>query len=653
MRKVNECKVLHVNLTDNSHYVEKFGEEYMKKYLGGRGITSFILYRDVPRGADPYGPDNIVAFAPGTLAGTNAPTAGRTTITGKSPATGLFMKANAGGHWGAELKYTGYDALIVHGNSNEWINLIITNNEIRFEPAECYLGLSVKETTERIQEDHKNMPGIAVSCIGQSGENLVKYAGVFCSVHHAAGRGGLGAVMGAKKLKAVSCFGRDGIPMYDTKRFLAVVKHSQQMINNNGRCNYNYKKYGSGGGIINTNSNKCMPVRNFQANYLDKYRVYNISGVALVTQGYLLRRVSCFGCTVSCHRYSKTVKKYPGIETGGPELETFSAFGAGCMLDIDDIVNAHYLTNLYGLDLISTASVIQWAMETAEHGLLPKKFTDPATGKEYNLEFGNAEAVMVLIEMITFRRGLGDLLADGVKIAAERVGGESWKWAIQVKGLEQSRVDTRNSKDWALAFATNPRGPDHLYGLPSAERGPSAGKFSSFSPERRAIVKKITGDEKYAATTSIEGKPEIVAWHEDVFFMVDSLGLCMRVTLCTYCILPSDMAKMFEAQTGIKMSEEDMFEAAHRVINLERFFNMREGVRRESDTLPWRLMNEPVQSLTNGDEMVMNSADELNIMLDQYYNIREWDETGLPLRETIKKYGLDTIIEERDYKHNY
>ena len=638
MRKLNEFKVLHVNLTDRSYYIERFGEEDLKKFLGGRGITSFILYRDVPRGADPYGPDNIVAFAPGTLVGTSAPTAGRTTVTGKSPATGLFMKANMGGHWGAELKYAGYDALVVHGNSNEWVNLIITNNEIRFEPADRYLGLGVKETAERIQEDHKDMQGLAVSCIGQAGENLVKYAGIF-SIYNTAARGGLGAVMGAKKLKAVSCFGRDGILVHDTKRFLAAVEHSLQIINNSGRCAY-YKKYGTAGGVIGLNEMGVLPVRNFQVGFMDN--VYDISGQAIIDEGHLLRRVSCFGCPISCYRYSKTTKKYPGIESGGPEYETVAVFGAGCEIaDMDAVLKANYLTNLYGLDCISTGAAIQWAMETAEHGLLPKKFTDPATGKEYDLEFGNEETMLVLIDMIAFRRGLGDLLAEGIKKAAEHVGGDSWKWAVQAKGLEHSRVETRNAKGYALAFATNPRGPDHLYGQPMAE-------FGSV-PEYRAIIKQITGDEKYAVQTSTEKRPEIVAWHEESFVMTDALGLCSRATLSTYTILPKDMAEMFEAGTGIKMSEEGIFEAARRVINLERFYNMREGVRREIDTLPWRIMNEPLR--TPYGEIMMTSADELNLMLDRYYKIRGWDETGLPLRDTVEKYGLDNIIKEGDYDY--
>lgn len=639
MRGVNQCKVLHIDLSEQSHFVEVFEEADMLRYLGGRGLTSYILYRDVPRGVDPLGPENILAFAPGTLCGTNAPTVGRTTVTAKSPATNLFMKANMGGHWGPELKYAGYDALVLHGNAPQWLHIVITQNGIRFEPADPYLGCSVKETTEKIAQAHPDMPDIAVCCIGQSGEHLVKYAGVFCSMYHTAGRGGLGAVMGAKKVKAVSCFGRDALKMHDMERFLALTEKSRARIRSIGRCAY-YKAYGTAGGMIGLNEGGTLPVRNFQKGHMDN--VYDISGQAIVEKGNLVRRESCFGCTISCKRYTKTLNKYPGSESGGPEYETISVFGAGCDLaDMDACLRANDLTNLYGLDCISAGSCIQWAMECAEKGVLPSTFIDPATGKQYNLAFGDADAMLILIEMIAFRRGLGDLLAEGVRRAAQIVGGESWKWAVEAKGLEQSRVETRNSKGYALAFATNPRGPDHLYGQPMAEGG--------FSPEMRAIIKHITGSERYAVKESVEKKPEIVAWHEEAFTITDALGFCSRATLSTYAILPEDMAAMFEAATGIPLSEEDALMAARRIINLERFFNMREGVRRKSDTLPWRVMHEPIHSPKGGS--AQNTPQELAAMLDRYYEIREWDNDGLPLRETILRYGLDTIIKEEDFTY--
>ena len=639
MSACDSCKVLHVNLNDLSHRVEIFDATYLKRFLGGRGITSYILYRDVPKGIDPFGPENILAFTPGTFGGTSAPTAARTTVTGKSPATGLFMKASMGGHWGAELRYTGYDALVVHGNSSSWVNLIIKNDEVRFEPAEQYLGQGIKDTTTNIAKNHQDLPDIAVCCIGQAGEHLVKFAGIFSSVYNTAGRGGLGAVMGAKKLKAICCFGRSGVAVKNNVEFLAAVRECLGSIKSVGRCAY-YKEYGTAGGMIGLNESGTLPVRNFQLGYMKN--VYNISGQALTDKGYLVRRDSCFSCTISCKRYSKTLDEYKGCESGGPEYETISVFGAGCMIDrMDPCLRANYLVNLYGLDSISCGSVIQWAMETAEKGLLPKTFKDPASGKEFTLEFGNAEAMLVLIEMIAFRRGLGNLLADGVKAAAEQIGGESWKWAIEGKGLEQSRVETRVAKGYGLAFATNPRGPDHLYGQPMAEGG--------YSPEMREVITLITGDEKYAVSSSIAKKPEIVTWHEEVFTMTDALGLCSRATLSTYAISPKHMVRLYEAATGIKITETEMFEAARRIINMERYYNIREGVEKDADKLPWRLMNEPLRR-ANGD-VHMNSSEEMKVMLEQYYKIREWDSDGRPTRATIKKYGLDDLIKPGDYDY--
>ena len=639
MHKLNVCKVLHVFLDDQTYKVEIFGEDYMKRFIGARGITSYLLYRDVKKGIDPLGPENTVAFAPGVLCGTNAPTAGRTTVTGKSPATNLFAKANMGGHWGPELKYAGYDALVLHGQSPSWINLVITNTRILFEPADRYLGLSVKETTERIAEDHPDCPDIAVCCIGQSGENLVKYAGVCCSTYHTAARCGLGAVLGSKKVKAVCCFGRDGLEMADQDAFLSVTQGSRDSIASIGRCAF-YKAYGTPGGMIGLNETHTLPVRNFQKGHMDD--VYPLSGQALVEQGNVVRLESCFGCTISCKRYTKTIKNYLGSESGGPEYEAISVFGGGCEVsDTDACLRANDLTNQYGLDCISCGACIQWAMECAERGVLPDTFEDPATGKTYKLAFGNADAMLALIDMIAFRRGyLGNLLAEGVREAAKIVGHDSWKWAIEAKGLEQSRVETRNAKGYALSFATNPRGPDHLYGQCMAEGG--------LSPEMRAIIKRITGDEKYAVSESTAMKPEIVEWHENAFTMTDALGLCSRATLSTYAILPEDMAAMYETATGIPMTTEELTEASRRIVLLERFFNMREGVRREADTLPWRLMHEPLERPHNQGTS-MNSKEEMDGMLDRYYELRGWDKNGLPTRETVEHYGLEDIINEEDF----
>ena len=638
MHYLNECKVLHVDLSHNTYQVEVFDQKFMRKYLGGRGISSFLLYRDVQKGIDPLSPENILAFAPGVLCGTNVPTVARTTVTCKSPATELFMKTSMGGHWGAALKFTGYDVLVLHGCSDEWTHLIVTDKEVIFESAIPYLGMSVVKTTGEILNNHPDMPGLAVACIGQAGENLIKYAGIFCSTYHTAARGGQGAVMASKKLKAISCIGHDAIKMHDTGRFLKLTEASRQKIKSVKRCAM-YKELGTPGNIMGLNETNTLPVRNFQKGSMED--VYEITGQAIVEKGHLVRYESCFGCTISCKRYTKTLRKYPDSASGGPEYETISVFGAGCeVADTDACLRANDLTNQYGLDSISTGTCIQWAMECAEKGLLPKTFTDPKTDQVYNLAFGDADGMLILIEMIAFRRGLGALLAEGVRDAAKIIGGDSWKWAVEAKGLEQSRIETRNAKGYGLAFAVNPRGPDHLYGQCMAEFG--------FSPEMRSIIKRITGDEKYAVAESVAKKPEIVEWHENVFAISDALGICSRATLSTYSILPEDMLQMYEAATGISMTVKELTEAARRIINLERFFNMREGVRRESDTLPWRLMNEPLEDLDKKG-FSMNSPEELNCMLDKYYELRGWDETGLPRLATLQRLELDNVIKEKDY----
>lgn len=631
MREMKSTNVLHVNLTQKSFWTEVFDEKTMKEFLGARGLASYILFRDVPKGADPLGAENILVFAPGVITGTNAPTASRTTVIGKSPATGMFMKSSMGGHWGAELKYAGYDLLVVHGNSLGFVNLLINNNGVNFLDASSYKGLDVKETTEKLVKETKH-PDLAVTCIGPAGENLVKFAGVMCTVYHAAARGGLGAVMGAKKLKAIGVLGKTGIILADSDDFLRVNLEATEKINDTGRCQY-YKEYGTAGVVMGTNEAEALPVKNFQFGSMDE--AYEISGQCLTEQGYLVRRESCFACIISCKRYTKTKNNYPGSAAGGPEYETLGAFGAGCLVaDMDANLRANELCNLLGLDTISTGSAIQFAMETAERNLLPVEIVDPATGIKYQLAWGNREAMLILIEMIANRRGLGDLLADGVKIAAEKIGGDSWKWAVQAKGLEQSRVETRNAKAYALAFATNPRGPDHLYGQPMAEFG--------FSPEARALVEELTGDVKYANPYMTDKKPEIVVWHEDSFVMTDCLGVCSRATLSTYAITTEMMRQLFEAATGIKITFEQFVVASRRVINLERSFNVREGADRKLDTLPWRVMHEGLPN--SKSEPVMNSPEELNGMLDRYYELRGWDQHGKPTESTLAALGLKHII---------
>jgi aldehyde:ferredoxin oxidoreductase len=326
---------------------------------------------------------------------------------------------------------------------------------------------------------------------------------------------------------------------------------------------------------------------------------------------------------------------YKGLYTGGPEYESVVALGAGTgVFDTNYVLKANDLCNTLGLDTISTGDIIQWAMESYERGVLTKEDTDGL-----DLRFGNGEALVKAVEMIGYRKGkLGNLLAEGVKTASEKVGKDSYKWAMcNSKGLEQSGIETRSAKGNALAFAVNPRGPDHLHTEVAAEFGSG--------PESVALIEKITGDKKWAVSYLTEYRAEIVRWHEDVFASADSLGFCGMTCTEAYGLKPVDMAGLFSAATGIETTEEEMMLAGRRILTVEKCFNVELGADRKLDDLPWRLMHEP--AISGPGKGAMNSAEELNGMLDRYYTLHGWDpKTSWPRAETLKMLGLQDVAKE-------
>jgi aldehyde:ferredoxin oxidoreductase len=328
---------------------------------------------------------------------------------------------------------------------------------------------------------------------------------------------------------------------------------------------------------------------------------------------------------------------YKGSFSGGPEYENLAALGAGtAILDIETVLKANELCNLLGLDTISTGSVIQWAMETFEKGLIGKNELG-----DIEPRFGNGDVLIPLIEMISQRQGFGNVLAEGVKRASEIVGGDSWKWAVHGKGLEQSRVDTRTSKAYALAFAVNPRGCDHLHTEPAAEYGST--------PEAVAVIKKITGDARYATSLITEKRAEIVRWHEDVYTLSDSLGFCAFSTTYAYAVNPENIAELFSYATGRDWSAERLMLIGRRILTLEKCFNVRLGLTRKDDVLPWRVVNDPTpEGKVAG---MRNSQEELEQMKDEYYRLHNWDlRSGSPTQEVLKE--LDLLEETSDLNYN-
>ncbi|MFQ5762392.1 MAG: aldehyde ferredoxin oxidoreductase family protein, partial [Candidatus Bathyarchaeia archaeon] len=474
---------------------------------------------------------------------------------------------------------------------------------------------------------------IRVACIGPAGENRVRIAAVMNSVYHAGARGGPGAVMGSKKLKAIAARGTKGFEPKDAKKLRDVALEATQALARDKGAQALHE-FGTAGLVEAINALHAFPAYNFKTGHSDGIRP--LTGQALVEDGYLKRRIGCYGCAISCHRYS-TVDKGPlaGTYTGGPEYENFGALGVGPgVFETDTVIAANRLCNTMGLDTISAGSVIQWAMESYERGVLTKEDTD---GLE--VKFGRSDVLLELIDRVAHRQGkLGNLLAEGVKRAAAKVGRDSWKWAVcNSKGLEQSRVETRSAKSYALAFAVNPRGPDHLMSQTIAEFGAS--------PEAIELIEKLTGDKKWATPYATEYRPEIVRWHEDCYAITDALGFCSFATTLAYGVSPKRMAEMFTAVTGFDIDEETIMLAGRRIVTLERCFNLREGADRKLDDLPYRLMNEP--AATGPAKGFMNTPAELNPMLDKYYSLHEWDvETGRPYRKTVQKLGLSDVAEE-------
>ncbi|MFC1803509.1 aldehyde ferredoxin oxidoreductase family protein [Thermoproteota archaeon] len=621
-------RLLQVDLSKGKIRVEDVPKSLIDAYIGGRSINARLLWDYLKPNTSPLGPNNVIIFGAGVLAGTSAPSCGRITITTKSPETNIYLKTSAGGYFSHEMKFAGYDHILIKGISQSPVYLWIEDDTVEIMDASNLWGKDVRETNRLLKEKHGE--DVNVACIGQGGENLVKFASIMVNVYSAAGRGGAGAVMGSKNLKAIAIRGTGSVKVKEPEEFSKLVRDVRKALSRDSAAQSLFI-YGTSGSLEEINETYALPTYNYKKGYIKN--AYSLSGQCLVEAGYLKRRRGCGSCSISCHRYSTIDSgKYSGTYTGGPEYETFCALGSGTgTTDTASVIKANELCNKYGVDTISTGSVIGWAMESYERGVITKKDIG------FDLNWGDGTAVVELVRKIAFREGIGNVLAEGVKKASEKFGKDSWKWAIQAKGLEQSRVETRAAKGYALAFAVNPRGPDHLHTEVIAEFG--------MTPEAKALVKKIAGDEKYASSYLTEKRSELVVWHEDCYAITEILGFCAFTTTWAYAVNPINMAKMYSLATGRKISESELMKYGRKTVTLERCFNIRQGLSRRDDVLPWRLMNEPAPE--GPPKGMMNSEKELSAMLDEYYALHDWDlKTGWPTRETLESLDMTDIAKE-------
>lgn len=624
-------KILNVDLTNSLIWKEEHSKDSIVDYLGSRGTNAKILWEQIKAGIEPLGEENKLIFGAGVLSGTAAPCSGRTTVTCISPATNLYLKTNVGGQWGGQLKLAGYSTIIVHGKAKKPVYIFINDGVVEIRDASKYWGLNVREADKSIKKDIGDKD-IQLALIGPGGENKIKFASIMFSIYSAAGRGGAGAVMGSKNLKGIAVKGTLSVNVEEPNKFQKLAEETTKNIMKDSGYE-GLSAYGTADILYGVNEMKLLPSYNFKQSSIKD--ASSITGQSLTRNGYFKKRVSCFGCVISCHRYTTVDSgKYAGTYSGGPEFETIVGCGPGCgIMNIEAILKANELINLLGMDTISTASVIQWAMECYEKGIINNKDTDGI-----RLVWGNEDALMKMIRKIANRDGFGNILAEGVKRASEMIGGESYKWAVHGKGLEQSNIETRLAKGYGLSFAVNPRGSDHLHTQVAAEFG--------MGDEVRKLVKEITGDEKYADPYIIDKKPELVRWHEDCYTVTDCLGFCTFTSSSLYGVTPKIMAKAFSYATGINMSEEEIMEAGRRILTLEKCINVRQGATREDDKLPYRLMNE-VMSGREDEKNAVNSKEELDIMLDKYYELHGWDKnTSWPTESVLKKLKLDKIAQE-------
>jgi aldehyde:ferredoxin oxidoreductase len=622
-------RLLRVDLGSGKTWVEPLDEARARRYVGGRGMGARILMDEVPEGCDPLGPQNRLVLAMGPLAGTYAPGSGRYVIVAKSPATGGFGEAYTGGFVAHELKYAGYDGIVVQGRAPQKAYLSISNDRVEIRPAVHLGGRGTLETEHTIKEEMGDFETRIVS-IGLAGENGVRFACVMNDTDRAAGRTGLGAVMGSKNLKAIAIRGTGRVELADPKAFrehaladLAKIRKHPWLGDSPGSVG----ALGTAGGVEDLSGMGILPTRNWETGtweYADR-----ISGTA-IKNTILLGHRACQACPVGCTRVVRVPDgPFGGVrpEYGGPEYETVAAFGSLCQnRNLQAIALLNQQCNVYGLDTISAGSAIAFAMECFEKGILTEKEIG------FRLDWGDAAAMVRLLDMIARREGVGDLLAEGTRRAAATLGGGASGLAVEVKGLEFGMHEARGKKGLALSYATAPRGADHMEGF----HDPALAVPNAW-PE--------LGVTEAMDRFTLEGKPRVVRLAEDYTSFINSLPLCSFMSLPIGGVRNTEeISGMLAAATGWRdITLEEEMAIGERAYNLARAFTVRESGGKADDRLPPKLS----RSLRDGASRDQVITDEdLKGALQEYYRLRGWSENGTPTETKLTELGLEDVAQQ-------
>jgi len=608
-----EPKLVRVNLGTRTAKEEVIPEKVVKDFVGARGFAAKYLYDEVPRGIEPLGPDNKLIFTAGPLAGTGAQAISRWIVAGKSPLTETFYRSCVGADFGAWLRFSGLQVIIIEGRAEKPVYFYIENGHYEIKDAAELWGLDMVKTQERLQEVHGNR--VRTACIGPAGEKLVRYSGIM-SGRRCAGRGGMGTVMGSKNLKAIAIrSAQSKVPLPNPLEYRELARQTIKAQ----RASPMFKAFSDMGTLTqpdHINAMGIFPTRNFREGRIEGAEKIGTAEFAKIK----VANTTCYMCQVHCGNVFKVKKgRYAGTTSEGPDFETLWVFSGptGCT-DVGAIVAADAYCDEQGFDTISAGVTIGFAFELFERGIL----TEQDTGG-LKLTYGNTEAIMELLHMIGERRGLGDILAEGTVRAAARIGKGAEAYAMHVKGLELPGYDPRGAKAHGLNYLTANVGANHCYGYCGQEifnRPDDPRPVDRFAESGYADITKLNQDRTAMSETGI---------------------------VCNFCnsirLLPTPLfVKLLASATGIaELDNVDyMWKVGERIFNLERAFNVREGFDRKNDVFPKRLLTGPLKNAGPSEGQVIKNLDG---MLDEYYALRGWDSNGIPTAEKLKELGLEEV----------
>ncbi|MCF8127514.1 MAG: aldehyde ferredoxin oxidoreductase family protein [Deltaproteobacteria bacterium] len=605
-------RILRVDLEKGSVDDEPLNREWARDFVGGRGLGMRYLFEEVDPACDSMGPENKLIMMTGPLTGTSAPTGARYMVMTKSPLTGAVTCSNSGGHFPAMLKKTGIDGIVFEGCAGEPVYLYVTEKGAQLRSANHLWGKDTHQTTDMLKEETDRRAKVA--CIGPAGEKGVLFAGIMNDKDRAAGRSGVGAVMGAKRLKAVVVLGNRKVPLADPEGFQGLVKTYLSKFKESFKDQPPpLRTYGTAITVIGTQNAGVFPTRNFQKGTFEKWE--DIGGEAL-TEKFLVKPAACFSCPIACGRVTRIAEgPYQG-EGEGPEYETVYALGSNCGVgDLAALTKANYICNEMGMDTISMGATLACAMEMYEKGIL----SESQIGRP--LHFGDAEGLVEMCRKTALMEGFGKELAMGSLRLATAYGCP--ELAVVAKGQEFAGYDPRGEKGMGLAYATSNIGATHMRGDP-------------------AYI-ELLGVPMLIDPLVLEGKARLVKDWQDVFALIDSAGLCVffsirNLVTPTRDIRPDGLLKLLNAATGAQYHVDSLVAAGERIIGLERVFLKRAGFGAKDDSLPKRITHEPLP-----DGPAKGHVCELDRMLPEYYTLRGWTDDGAPGQEALKHLGLDKL----------